>query len=91
MQTSVIRNAIVVQPDSTVTHGGVLVAGETIQTVLDDDSACQREIANGALSIDAQGAFLMPGVVDLHNDALEFEINPRPGASLPLPFAFDNL
>jgi alpha-D-ribose 1-methylphosphonate 5-triphosphate diphosphatase len=30
---------------------------------------------------------VLPGFVDLHNDALEAEINPRPGAGLPLAIA----
>jgi len=62
-----------------------------IREVLLSESACTAEIANGGVPIDACGGYLMPGVIDLHNDALEFEVNPRPGASLPLPFAFDNL
>jgi alpha-D-ribose 1-methylphosphonate 5-triphosphate diphosphatase len=37
--------------------------------------------------VDADGAYLLPGLVDLHNDGLEVEINPRPRANLPLPFA----
>jgi alpha-D-ribose 1-methylphosphonate 5-triphosphate diphosphatase len=32
----------------------------------------------------------MPGLVDLHNDGLELEINPRPRTNLPLPLAFAN-
>ena len=41
--------------------------------------------------IDARGAYLMPGVIDLHNDSLEVEINPRPETNLPLEFALANL
>jgi alpha-D-ribose 1-methylphosphonate 5-triphosphate diphosphatase len=46
-------------------------------------TACEHEV-------DARGAYLMPGLVDLHNDGLELEINPRPRTNLPLPLAFAN-
>src|ERR1017187_7949185 len=41
--------------------------------------------------VDVHGRLVLPGLVDLHNDALEAEINPRPGAHLPLPFAISML
>jgi alpha-D-ribose 1-methylphosphonate 5-triphosphate diphosphatase len=87
----VIHNARVIQPDDVLEVGGVLVEADSISAVLDSESACAQAVANGAEAIDAARAYLMPGVIDLHNDALEFEVNPRPGASLPLGFAFDNL
>lgn len=87
----VIHNATVVLPDRLLEDGGVILHDELIEAVLEDDAACVAAVANGAEAVDAQGAFVMPGVIDLHNDALEFEVNPRPGARLPLPFAFDNL
>ena len=91
MTTLVVHNARVVRATDELECAGVLVQDETITAVLDSDRACAVEIANGAEAIDAGGAYLLPGVIDLHNDALEFEVNPRPGASLPLEFAFDNL
>jgi alpha-D-ribose 1-methylphosphonate 5-triphosphate diphosphatase len=86
----VVHNARVILADEVVEPAGVLIDG-TIRAVLDSEGAWAAEIVNGAEALDADGAFVMPGVIDLHNDALEFEVNPRPGASLPLPFAFDNL
>lgn len=86
----ILHNARVVLAEEIVESAGVLVDGR-IRAVLDSQRACAEEIANGAESLDADGGYVMPGVIDLHNDALEFEVNPRPGASLPLPFAFDNL
>jgi alpha-D-ribose 1-methylphosphonate 5-triphosphate diphosphatase len=38
--------------------------------------------------IDAEGLYLMPGLVDLHCDAVEKEVQPRPGVRLPLEMAF---
>jgi alpha-D-ribose 1-methylphosphonate 5-triphosphate diphosphatase len=41
--------------------------------------------------VDVAGRYVLPGLIDLHNDGLETEINPRPGTNLPLPFALANL
>ena len=37
--------------------------------------------------IDLNGQLLMPGLIDLHCDALEKEVEPRPGVQFPLAFA----
>lgn len=41
----------------------------------------------GAKEIDLQGKLLMPGMIDLHCDALEKEVEPRPNVFFPLDFA----
>ena len=38
-------------------------------------------------AVDGRGALLLPGIVDVHSDALEVDVNPRPGASFPIDFA----
>jgi alpha-D-ribose 1-methylphosphonate 5-triphosphate diphosphatase len=38
---------------------------------------------NGAVRIDAAGRFVLPGIVDLHSDALEKELEPRPNTLFP--------
>lgn len=40
-----------------------------------------------AREIDLAGRILMPGLIDLHCDALEKEVEPRPGVHFPLDFA----
>ncbi|MGI8809384.1 MAG: alpha-D-ribose 1-methylphosphonate 5-triphosphate diphosphatase [Acidimicrobiales bacterium] len=42
-------------------------------------------------AIDGRGAFCLPGLIDTHSDALEKEVNPRPGTQFPLPFALRSL
>ena len=37
--------------------------------------------------VDLQGAFLIPGIIDIHTDYLEREIAPRPSAVIPLEMA----
>lgn len=43
--------------------------------------------AAGARTIDLSGRLLMPGMIDLHCDALEKEVEPRPNVHFPLDFA----
>jgi alpha-D-ribose 1-methylphosphonate 5-triphosphate diphosphatase len=37
--------------------------------------------------LDASGLLVLPGIVDLHGDAFERQIQPRPGVAFPLPLA----
>ncbi len=37
--------------------------------------------------LDANGLLVLPGIVDLHGDAFERQIQPRPGVGFPLPLA----
>ena len=86
-QSMAITNAAVVRPDSVIEGAAVGIEGGVIKEVAE----------SGALSfdydrqIDARGAYVMPGVIDLHNDSLEVEVNPRPETNLPVEFALANL
>jgi alpha-D-ribose 1-methylphosphonate 5-triphosphate diphosphatase len=73
MQSFAITDATVVLPDRVLPGGAVAVREGRIAEVAE---------------IEATGAFLLPGLVDLHNDGLELEVNPRPGAELSLDLAF---
>ena len=37
--------------------------------------------------LDARGLLVLPGIIDLHGDAFERQIQPRPGVSFPIPLA----
>lgn len=82
-----ITNATIIMADQIVECGTVEITGDRITDVQAPVSALKTD---GRGAIDASGAYLMPGLVDVHNDSLEFEVNPRPNASLPLPFALSN-
>jgi alpha-D-ribose 1-methylphosphonate 5-triphosphate diphosphatase len=41
--------------------------------------------------IDAQGGYILPGFIDLHSDAIEKELEPRPGAFFNTEVAFSEL
>ncbi|MCC5786490.1 MAG: alpha-D-ribose 1-methylphosphonate 5-triphosphate diphosphatase, partial [Phycisphaerales bacterium] len=46
-----------------------------------------RQTSGGVREIDARGCILMPGLVDLHCDAIEGQAEPRPGVLLPFDLA----
>ncbi len=80
-----VVNATVVLPDKILAGGAVLVRDGLIAEVAPTAAALTDRSAR---QIDAEGAYLLPGIVDLHNDGYEYELNPRPGANLPAPIAF---
>jgi alpha-D-ribose 1-methylphosphonate 5-triphosphate diphosphatase len=41
----------------------------------------------GGRTIDARGLLALPGIVDLHGDAFERQVQPRPGVSFPMGLA----
>src|SRR5882757_9874367 len=43
--------------------------------------------ARGALDLDARDLLVLPGIVDLHGDAFERQMMPRPGVDFPLDVA----
>lgn len=80
MNKQLLINARVVLPHGVFNNMAVLIENGVI-TALDPDST------SGAQTIDLKGAMLMPGLVDLHCDALEKEVEPRPGVHFPVNFA----
>ncbi|MBD2447806.1 alpha-D-ribose 1-methylphosphonate 5-triphosphate diphosphatase [Nostoc sp. FACHB-152] len=60
-------------------------------TVLIEDgqftSIDQAVSPNGFHLVNAQGLQMLPGIIDLHGDAFERMICPRPGVNFPLPIA----
>ena len=79
MKTYLI-NARIVLKDSIIEDGSVLISNGKI-TSINPDSVVADEV------IDLQGKTLMPGMIDLHCDALEKEVEPRPNVHFPLDFA----
>jgi alpha-D-ribose 1-methylphosphonate 5-triphosphate diphosphatase len=71
----VIANATVVTPDRAF-RGAVQARGGVITDVSEGGS-----VPAGA--IDAEGDFLIPGLVELHTDNLERHLHPRPGVDWP--------
>lgn len=87
MKNLTIVNARVVTPELVIENGCVLIKDGKICDI--GDGTDNR--AKGSTIIDAQGMWLLPGIIDIHNDAIEKEIEPRPDAFLPLEIAMFSL
>jgi alpha-D-ribose 1-methylphosphonate 5-triphosphate diphosphatase len=75
-----LTGARVVLPDAVLEDAAVLIEGDVI-------TAINPESGHGAQTLDLKGKTLMPGMIDLHCDALEKEVEPRPNVHFPLDFA----
>lgn len=75
-----LTGAQVVLENETLPEAAVLIADGKIIAL--DPASCA-----GAKEIDLRGHILMPGMIDLHCDALEKEAEPRPGVHFPFDFA----
>lgn len=75
-----LTNARLALEDSIVEDGAVLIEDGVI-------AAINPLSAVGAREMDQRGKTLIPGMIDLHCDALEKEVEPRPNVYFPLDFA----
>ena len=86
MDPFIIKNAIVVTNHKELPRASVLVEHGLITHIAETiDSKYANTI------IDAEGAYLLPGIIDIHTDALDAEIMPRSGADMPINVAFREL
>jgi len=75
-----LTHARIILEDSIIEDGSVLIGeGKII--------AINPDVVDADEFIDLKGKTLMPGMIDLHCDALEKEVEPRPGVHFPLDFA----
>src|ERR1700674_5160818 len=58
-----------------------LDSGSGIIRAIDSDGSAEQ-------CIDASGLMVLPGIVDIHGDAFERQMMPRPGVGFPLDIAF---
>jgi alpha-D-ribose 1-methylphosphonate 5-triphosphate diphosphatase len=77
---TLLTGASVVLAASVLAEASVLIEDGVI-------AAIEPAGARGARRVDLSGRLLLPGLVDLHCDALEKELEPRPNARFPLDFA----
>jgi len=75
-----LTGARVVLADRVLDDAAVLIEDGVI-------AAIDPVSGHGAHAVDLRGRMLMPGMIDLHCDALEKEVEPRPGVHFPLDFA----
>ncbi len=72
--------------------GQAMIGSELIDTTIDieSDSAVISGIgrkAGGKHRLDARGLLVLPGIVDIHGDAFERQMMPRPGVGFPVELA----
>src|SRR5215471_10385970 len=79
MRRHILSNANIVLPHRTM-QGSIVIEDDRIA-----DISATRDYGEG---LDLGGQFLIPGVIDIHTDYMEKELNPRPSANFPLGMAF---
>jgi alpha-D-ribose 1-methylphosphonate 5-triphosphate diphosphatase len=84
-----IYNARIVLPERIV-KGYLLIEGNRISEVI-EGSFPKNDWNAEFTMIDAQGAYVMPGMIDMHSDAIEKEIQPRPNSLFPISMAYQEL
>lgn len=72
-----------------VTGGRVLLpAGEAVAALcVEDGYIAALDGAVRGLRLNAAGLLVLPGIVDIHGDAFERQLQPRPGVDFPAPLA----
>ncbi|CAM3277243.1 alpha-D-ribose 1-methylphosphonate 5-triphosphate diphosphatase [Paenibacillus lupini] len=87
----IIQNGNVVLEDGIV-HAAIAVKDGIIDEVLTDEATLHeyenRYGEDNLARIDAAGRYILPGLIDIHNDAIEKEVQPRPGTLFPLKMSF---
>jgi len=75
----------------TITGGRVLLQNDGLQPVslaLADGLIARIDgAARGGTVVDASGLLVLPGIVDIHGDAFERQLQPRPGVDFPADIA----
>jgi alpha-D-ribose 1-methylphosphonate 5-triphosphate diphosphatase len=87
MRDTIISNVRIVTPIAVIEGGTVTVKDGRIAALIKGRA---RQTAD-ADEVDGQGRLLVPGFIDLHNDGIEQEIEPRPRAVFPLSVALQSL
>ncbi len=77
----VIENASIVTPTDVLENASIKVVDGTIAEISEGRLyGCDRQL-------DASGMCVLPGFIDLHGDAIEKEVQPRPSANFPINMA----
>ncbi len=75
----------------TITGGRALLQTDGLQQVdlaLADGLITRIDgVARGGMLLDATGLLVLPGIVDIHGDAFERQLQPRPGVDFPADIA----
>src|SRR5208282_1418429 len=81
----IIENASIATPSGTLTGSSLKIEAGIISEIK------EGPIKSAGRRIDAGGRYVIPGFVDLHSDAIEKEIEPRPNTYFPKDVAIFEL
>jgi alpha-D-ribose 1-methylphosphonate 5-triphosphate diphosphatase len=74
-----------------IENGQALLGNEIVETSLRiagrEIVAAGSDHGRGPFGIDTKGLKVLPGIVDLHGDAFERQMMPRPGVDFPIDVA----
>jgi len=87
-QRLLIANGRLVMPDSIIPHGAVYIENGVIHR---SGRMGTWRTPPYTAQIDAGDSYILPGLIDIHSDAIEKEIEPRPGAYFDPIIAFGEL
>ena len=74
--------------DGQIINGRVLTpAGELIEATLGIADGVIGETTSSSFSLDARDLLVLPGIIDVHGDAFERQLMPRPGVGFPIDVA----
>lgn len=84
----VITNAQAVLKDGILPNASLIIKDGIIDRILAD---ADPSLFSGIKLCDAAGMMVLPGMIDIHSDAIEKEIEPRPDTRFPLELAIAQL
>ena len=76
-----INNANIVTPGRVIEDASLVLEEGRIAGI-------SRHPERSGVTLDAAGRYVLPGIVDLHSDAIEKQLEPRPGVTIPEELAF---
>lgn len=80
MKTAIVGGRVLT-PEGDLVETEVVVENNSIKSVGEGAGQCDKEVHTG-------GRLVLPGIIDIHGDAFERQIMPRPGVSFDMDVAF---
>ncbi len=81
MHKLMIDGANIVLPNGMLEEGYLRIE----DGIIIDVGAGRPSPEKGISYIDASGLYILPGLIDIHSDAIEKEVQPRPNVTIPIP------
>lgn len=88
MKNYMIINAKIVMPNEVINNGCVLIKNGIIECI---EECSKSYVRSDCTVFDAKGKWLLPGIVDLHSDSINKEMEPKRDIFMPLKMAFFSL